>query len=381
MARDFFLADDLSGALDAAAAFHGAGRAVTVRLSGTGLPTREAEPTGQETRATPDHEVTAYTTETRNATDAIAARSVADAIARGHAGGGRLLFKKIDSTLRGPVVAEVRALLAALPEVRVLFTPANPRAGRTVRDGVLRVHGVPVAETEFGRDPVSPVRESSLRVLLREFPAARLAIADVVSEEDLVAAVAKMNADGGGWVGVGSGALAAVVAGKRRRGLGPRPDVPAGPALIVCGSTHPVNRAQAAELQRERGVPAFEVALREPMAGVRAAVERLRSGGGAALLLEPARGDSAEALQAIVRAALHAIETASVRRLFVMGGETAFGVCGALGVRSLQFVKEIEPGASVSAVRFHDRPALVAMKNGGFGDAGTWVRVWDEIVG
>src|SRR5688572_939807 len=147
---DYFLADDLSGALDAAAAFHEAGRSVIVTLSPDKLPTMPAA------------DVVGITTETRNASAAEAAALVAAAIAQGRVRGARLLYKKIDSTLRGPVAAEVTALAAAMPHATILFCPANPRAGRTVRDGVLLVHGVPVASTEFARDPVSPVEESSI---------------------------------------------------------------------------------------------------------------------------------------------------------------------------------------------------------------------------
>src|SRR5262245_34515428 len=119
---DFFVADDLSGALDAAGAFHRAGRRVKIVLSLEAWR-GEADP----------EEVVAVTTETRNARPAEAAAAVARAIEHGRARGGRLVYKKIDSTLRGPVAAELGALAAAMPEARILFAPANPAVGRTVR--------------------------------------------------------------------------------------------------------------------------------------------------------------------------------------------------------------------------------------------------------
>src|SRR6185436_2420421 len=112
---DFFLAVDLSGALDAAGAFHHAGRRVKIMLS------LEAW-----SGPTSDEDVVGVTTETRNASPADAAAAVRRAIAQGNARGGRLVYKKIDSTLRGPVAAELAALAAVMPEARILFTPANP---------------------------------------------------------------------------------------------------------------------------------------------------------------------------------------------------------------------------------------------------------------
>ena len=91
---DYFLADDLSGVLDAAAAFHHAGRRVQVVLSAKDWNAGEEILVG-------------VTTETRNAPAAVAAAAVATALAHGQAQGARLVYKKIDSTLRGHVVATV----------------------------------------------------------------------------------------------------------------------------------------------------------------------------------------------------------------------------------------------------------------------------------
>ena len=45
-----------------------------------------------------------------------------------------LLFKKVDSVLRGPVLAELTALLRATGVPRLLLVPANPSLGRVIRD-------------------------------------------------------------------------------------------------------------------------------------------------------------------------------------------------------------------------------------------------------
>lgn len=366
------LADDLSGALDAAAAFHAAGWRVTVALSPDAWPKND------------DDCIVALTTETRNVPPAEAAFAVRRALAEARARGAELVYKKIDSTLRGPVAAEVAALLEALPGVRVLFAPANPRVGRTVRGGVLRVHGVPVSETEFARDPVSPVRESELRRLLGAADGARVVIADTETEVDLAAAVARMEAAGGEWVAVGSGALARPVAARMARTGGTRGEPHAagftGPVLMVGGSAHAGNRAQAAVLARERGVPVHEFRLAEPGLAGRAALASLGAGGGASLLVEQTRGDSGAVLRALAAAVQEIVERAGTVRIFVTGGETAFAVCGALGIATLEFGDELEPGLSVSrAVAASGVTMLLAIKPGGFGSEETWVRAWDRL--
>ena len=368
---DYFIADDLSGALDAAAAFHRAGRRVRIALDSAAWAAAE------------DGEVVALTTETRNAAPASASATVARVLAAGRARGARLLFKKIDSTMRGPVAAELAAVAAAMPEARILFSPANPAVGRTVRGGLLRVRGVPVADTEFGRDPLSPVRDSSLRHLLGAAAAERVVIANAETEADLAAAVARMDAAGGPWLAVGSGALAQAVAKRGRAGpvggVHAWPRVSSVAVLMVCGSAHDGNRVQAEQLRRERGVPLHEVRVAAGGSAAHAAATSVAAGGAATLLVEKARTEGGGALRAIAAAATEVIAAGGVRRVFITGGETAFAICGALKISALTFLEEIEPGVSVSGAETASGPMLLAVKPGGFGDEGTWVRVWDRM--
>lgn len=401
--NDFFIADDLSGALDVAAAFHRAGRDVRIAL------TADASDTiGPGT-------VAGITTETRNASPAAAAAAVRRAIERGSAQGDRLRYKKIDSTLRGPVAAELTALLQALPKARVLFAPANPRVGRTVRDGVLLVHGVPVAESDFGRDPACPLRHSSIREILGDAVSDRVVIPDTASEADLVAAVRQMTEHGGEWVAVGSGALAIPVAYRcsvadRSQGDAPAPAVdggcdpgrengrparnrpsrgalearPAGrvahsPVLMIGGSAHPLNRRQAEELRRTHDVAIHEVALADSAVAADLAVATLRTTGTAILQLPAERTNPRAALAGIVAAATQAIDAATVRRVFATGGETAFALSERLGLTMLHFIDEIEPGLSLSIGQARGGSMLLAVKPGGFGDDRTWVRAWERL--
>ncbi|MBL9212179.1 MAG: hypothetical protein JNL92_17095 [Opitutaceae bacterium] len=391
--NDYFLADDLSGALDAAAAFHQAGRRVVIALDAEAWP------------AVGPNDVVGVTTETRNAAPDEAARVVTQAIARGRARGGRLRYKKIDSTLRGPVAAEVAALLAAWPEARVLFAPANPRVGRTVQAGRLLVRGVPVAETEFGRDPIWPVRESALRALLGPAAGPRVVIPDTATEAELRAAVAEMEAEAGPWVPVGSGALAravesgpqsagpaasglpeenrrAAAAGLAARGAEETPRVPPrGPVVMIGGSAHPGNRVQAARLTAGRGVPVCEVEVTDGERTVSAALAALREYGGVSLMAPGVRMAATEALRATVAVSQQVLARGEVARVFVTGGETAFALARALGVSAFEFRAEIEAGLALARSGEGVSRRWWAVKPGGFGDAETWVRAWDALKG
>jgi uncharacterized protein YgbK (DUF1537 family) len=369
--REYFLADDLSGALDAAAAFHHAGRRVRIVLSA-------------DDWIAADDEVLGVTTETRNAPAATAAATVRRAIARGRQQGARLVYKKIDSTLRGPVAAEIAALASELPGTDLLFTPANPGVGRTVRAGVLRVHGVPVSETEFARDPASPVTESNLHRLLGNLGGTGLHIADAESPADLAQAVAHRESTGRPWVAVGSGALARPVAAlAARHPLPPpatSPALAAGPILLLGGSAHATNRAQAARLADLRGLPLHTLRLADPAAAVTALVASLRAAGGGALLVEETRHDSAVVLRTLTDTAERIIAATGANRIFATGGETAFALCTALGVSTLHFRDEIESGLALAGADTTRGPIRLAVKPGGFGTADTWLRAWDRLL-
>ena len=150
------LADDLTGALDCAAAF--ASRGVSSFVSA-----------GRDIAGAPRADLVSVNMDTRRM-PACATRSavVADTVAAARAAGGRLRYVKIDSTLRGHPGVEIGAAAEASGARLVVVTPAFPATGRTVEDGRLSVHGVPLAETEVGRDPLSPVATSLVAEVLRQ---------------------------------------------------------------------------------------------------------------------------------------------------------------------------------------------------------------------
>ncbi len=107
------------------------------------------------------------------------------------------IVSRSDSTLRGHVVAEVRAIDAVRREQTgngydaVLFVPAFLEAGRVTAHDVhlARVGGtfVPVGETEFARDATFGYRSSNLKEFLAERSGGAIGAGDVhsVSLDDI----------------------------------------------------------------------------------------------------------------------------------------------------------------------------------------------------
>ena len=80
--------------------------------------------------------------------------------------GQHSIYKKIDSTLRGNVGAEIEAVLDAAGIGFAILAPAFPACGRTTVDGVHLVNGQPLSRTEVASDPVNPVNESHIPTLI-----------------------------------------------------------------------------------------------------------------------------------------------------------------------------------------------------------------------
>jgi uncharacterized protein YgbK (DUF1537 family) len=77
-----------------------------------------------------------------------------------------VIYKKTDSVLRGPVAAEVEAVARIVGKRGGMLCPWNPSKGRVIVDGVYRVGGVPIAESQFARDPNYPATSSKAFDLL-----------------------------------------------------------------------------------------------------------------------------------------------------------------------------------------------------------------------
>ena len=144
--RIAIFADDLTGALDAAVPFAALGMPTYVSIH-SALPD-----SGLATHS----EVTSVNLDTRHVDPEKAERIAARSVGQVSLGVGRIIFNKIDSSMRGHPGVEAVGIARALRAEYVVMCPAYPSNGRTVEGGTLLIDGVPAHETDVGRDPLSP---------------------------------------------------------------------------------------------------------------------------------------------------------------------------------------------------------------------------------
>jgi len=169
------VADDITGAAEIAGIAHEMGLRVRMVLA---------------LKSIPSCDVLVVATDTRSLSATEAARISHDVMQQ--LAGRCDVFKKTDSALRGNVVAELEALLAANPRYkRALYVPANPSKGRIIVQNEYLICGVPINETAFSYDPEYPALTANL---MERFPEMRqwtgssdagLYFANAESEEDL----------------------------------------------------------------------------------------------------------------------------------------------------------------------------------------------------
>jgi len=106
-------------------------------------------------------------TESRASPPNIAYRKVREAVKRFKTAKVRLVYKKIDSTLRGNIGPELDAIMKESGIRLSIVAPAYPLYGRITVGGYHLVNQIPVGKTEFSQDPVAPVTISHTPTLLQ----------------------------------------------------------------------------------------------------------------------------------------------------------------------------------------------------------------------
>lgn len=386
--RVLILADDLTGAMDSAGPFAAAG--VETWVVATPM---QCDPASLRSAT-----VVSINTDSRHLPGPQAAARIREIVRHLGADDFQVIIKKIDSTLRGNVVAETLALLEATGRENAVVAPAFPAQGRTVSGGIVYVKGVPLAQTGFAKDALSPPPLAPLHEVFADAKAGMQA-------ESVAASDAFKGRGDRVWIvdSAVDGDLSRMVETIRPR-LG---------TLLLAGSaglTQALARAcfganaAAAGIGKVKGTIVFAVGSRaaqsaeqvealasEPETSVmRAPNGRLQDGEipQARNLVIKATADDAgregNAEQVAADMAHHAIDMArrvSAEVLVATGGDTAIAILVASGNPALQVVGDLMPGIPYARIRIDGNPLWLVTKAGGFGGRDTFREVAQKLRG
>jgi len=381
--RHAIIADDLTGAVDAAAAFADRGFTTAVVLDPRRLRAGAAE-------------VVALCTHSRHDSPDAAARKVRRACDQLRRGGYTLLYKKLDSTAQGNIVAEVEAARDAGGFAKALVCPAHPAQGRRVHGAVLHLRGagtVHLGERFRAQGLLASgviAAPHSVAKIARAFEREhRFLLAHATSERDLERLVLAALQSKHRVLLAGSAAMAGVLAKQMasrnpvakkfqvsnfsflpRRSAAKTGHPSAKGALVIAGSNNPVTKRQ---LEKLVGRTQAAVFVLDRFTGIDATAA-LASGRNVVILAPVHRQPDRmilrqlSALSPLFRARL-------VGSLVLTGGDTAALVCRCLRPRAFTIGGEIVPGLAWGRlVGGLAGGVAVCTKPGGFGADQSLVR-------
>lgn len=199
------------------------------------------------------------------------------------------IYKKMDSTLRGHIGTELKAIKEELNPEFIFIAPAFPKLGRTTKDGIHYVNGVKITDTETANDPTHPIKEPFIPALIEqeiEESIGLLTISDFTNEiafkekikqfkqnnisylvvdaetaDDLLQAAQKMTKMSKNIIWAGSAGLAEVLPKvlelTEKNNIRPFPRTKQ--TITVCGSLSGVTQKQVQFAIRQSGVIGFEL--------------------------------------------------------------------------------------------------------------------------
>lgn len=381
------IADDLSGALDSSAPFATHHTDVRVFVS---LEAFE-ETLNNWPQKWPN--VIAVNTESRHLEPEEAVVRVCKAVQLLEQLKPQQWFKKVDSTLRGHVVAECRALREAL-NIPLLLAPAVPAQGRIVRGAEVWVEGVRLADTTYQKDarstpltgPIDQAFAAHGLPMQRYCPGVggslpnEDCIADTASNEELSALFSLFMSSGVSRVIAGASGLALAMA-QHCFGLPQlsfRPLHSVGTVLYAIGSRNPYAAEQLHQLCQWHDLTIVE-AYGESYE--RVPINERISG---ACVVVPGKATARTASE-VAQAMAHQVGTLvsawkgnDESLLFLTGGDIAMAVLTQMSVRYISVETEWSPGV-VLGYRDGDTRRRVMTKAGGFGDPQLLVRLHRQL--
>lgn len=387
----FVLADDVTGAADCAARCKGVGLPATILLQ---LPS-ESLPTGAlafsaDSRYLPPTQAAARVQALCVALQQVTAQTESV-----------IWYKKIDSTLRGNIGAELAAMMTLTTTAKTracaVIAPAFPAQGRGLVDGNLLYPQAPAQklhlptliaqQTDLPQALVglaqvrAGVAELAAYLLAQYAAGAQLFIADALTEADLQTLYQATNAALRQALFCGSAGLMGVIAADlvEAQGAAARPTTPVitHPMLAVVGSGSVMAQRQLARLRQLPTIDFYQVNPKD------ATGARLMAGSGAnrlcVLHLPPPAGDAqlegATARQyaaALGAAALAQIQQRRPHTLLLVGGDTTFYLLHLLGITALHVEAELFPGMPLTTgVAADGQRYQIILKAGNHGDEET----------
>lgn len=406
--RLLVMADDFTGAMDTGVQFSKKGIRTFVSTC-TQLDFDQVEQ---------DVQVLVIDTESRHISPGEAYEIVHRLVLKAREYGIQHVYKKIDSTFRGNVGQELKAVMDAWEGMPFMCVPAYPKTGRTTIDSVQFVDGIPLHQTIYSKDLLNPITTGYIPEILMRQPG--IGAVPATAEGRLITGLEDRNTiyifDGqsnGDLINTGK-----ILSSRKKLSLtagcagfaeylpefidfekcgASLEQVKAENILVVSGSINrdSIKQTLYGEMSgfesivltsEQKNAPGYMETIRgkELAAGIAGMIKRT----GKVIVKTVNRREEVDeagdpvkvagSLGALTRLVLDcAIECA----LVVFGGDTAIHIMEAVECSGLLPVEEIVPGVAVSHAVCKYGKIILVSKAGGFGEEDVLLKIQDYLKG
>lgn len=412
------IADDLTGANDSGVQLSQYGLKTEVRFNLTNENTSMLDSIVIDTDSRSLEESAAYSN----------VRKVSNFIKRNDF---NIIYKKIDSTLRGNLGVEIDAIYDEFKPDFVIIAPGYPKNGRKIISGHLYLNDRLVHQTELANDPKSPIKQSYIPDLMKQQSNRNISLCNInrirvgheaikekmdilykkdipyllfdsETEGDLLTIANSVYKSGYKVLWVGSAGLANYlpdVYNISRKKRSPHIKKSDQPTLLVAGSVSSITREQLNYLLNHNDVAGVELDSAELIENpekviqnaLKKATEAVQKNKHIAIFPTSSQMAVKKAQSLGENIGLHKTDVSnrivrhlgsltnellnqfSFQGIILTGGDTAKQVCMRIGVDGIQLIDEIETGIPIGKL-IGRHPLYVVTKAGAFGNKDTFIQ-------
>lgn len=418
----FIIADDLTGANDTGVQFAKNGYKTRVLILDDKLKNIEFKN---------DDGVLVIDTETREVEESVARDKLTEMLKeiKLEISENDIVYKKIDSTLRGNVGAEIEEILKILNKQFCLLSPSLPPHQRVTLGGNLIVQDKPLGFSTYTASNSHNIAESFIpsilekqtklstgRIDINEIKKGKTSIinlianltnegksiivADSSNEKHLKDIVASGMSFGNKVLFTGSAGLASCLAESHKKTKEPKINVNniKSPILVVGGSRNPIMVDQIRHLKDNLDFTELKIDIREIYIHknkklhqyTEESLEILKKNHDLIIYTDAPNNEqraidnelmkkyklSYKDLENDIKEFLgiltsNIVKGANIRNLILTGGDIAISACRELGISKLELLGELLPGIPLTNARYDDNSLNIITKAGGFGKKGT----------
>jgi D-threonate/D-erythronate kinase len=344
------IADDFTGAAELAGISLRYGLSVSVHL---------------DNNIDANADVVIISTDSRSMQKAAAIYCTADAVETVLKFEPSLLYKKIDSVLRGYIIDEAKVQMELSEKNKAFICPANPSLQRTISNGEYFINGKKITETGFINDPEFPISSASVIAMVNDeriqvlkhddwLPVEGIVIGEAESTEDIKAWAVAIDES---WMLVGSGDFYTALLEKNYQAQPQQKFELQSPHLYVCGTAFEERKQFIKKLDCSVYLPEI---IDEQWLQQTGSI--IKEKGKAVIAIDEATQSALALRTAMAKAVAIIVASENIKEIFIEGGSTAAAVLEELNIKKLTPVNELSSGV----VRMKAGNLFITVKPGSY---------------